>query len=80
MAKGATKPTTKEAAQAAGVGAAGGAVGYGIVEGLQTAAAKAGPVLRSIFGGLPWNMDPSSIIDAVVGGVSGVGVILPSLL
>lgn len=38
--------------------------------GLDTAAAKAGDVLGGIFGGVPWELDPGAIVDAVAGGVS----------
>ncbi|MFB6200676.1 MAG: hypothetical protein ABEI98_01555 [Halorhabdus sp.] len=58
----------------AAAGAAAGAAGGGVVEattgGLSIAAARAGDVLRSIFGGqLPWNMTPGGIVDAVTSGL-----------
>lgn len=40
-------------------------------DGLDMAAQAAGDVLRGIFGGLPWEMDPGAIVDAVTGALPG---------
>lgn len=58
--------TTKAAAAS---GAIGGAVGAGAA-GLGRAAEVAGGILRGIFGGLPWDMDPGAIVNAVAGRVA----------
>lgn len=39
--------------------------------GLDRAAEAAGDTLRGIFGGLPWEMSPSEIVDAVTPGGAG---------
>lgn len=39
--------------------------------GLDIASQAAGDVLRGIFGGLPWEMSPSEIVEAVTGGAGG---------
>lgn len=62
------RETAKDAGTAAGT--AGGAFGTAdIMEGggLDKAAEMAGGVLNGIFGGLPWEMSASSIVDAVTG-------------
>lgn len=40
-------------------------------KGLDVAANVAGAVLEPIFGGLPWDMSPDAIVDAVTGGGGG---------
>lgn len=60
-------------------GAAGGAVA-GAVVGLDRAAQVAGDVLRGIFGGLPWEMSASEIVDAVAGGAGTILVEVSHLL
>lgn len=49
----------------AGGGTAGGVISIDKTIGLDRAAQAAGDVLGGIFGGLPWEMDPSAIVDAV---------------
>ena len=63
-------PDNLDAEKGAAAGAAGaaGAVAADVTGGLERATAAAGDVLRGIFGGLPWSMDPTSIIEAVGGG------------
>lgn len=58
-----------DAQSAAKVGAVGGAGGIAadVTVGLDRAAQAAGDVLNGIFGGLPWEMDPGAIVDAVAG-------------
>jgi hypothetical protein len=52
--------------------------------GLDRAAQAAGDVLTGIFGGLPWEMSPGEIVDAVAGGGGSAseapGVIVPYAL
>lgn len=57
---------------AGGVGAAVLAAAADVAEGsgLDKAAAAAGDVLRGIFGGLPWEMTPSEIVNAVANGAA----------
>lgn len=50
------------------VAGAGGTVAADMTVGLERATAAAGDVLRGIFGGLPWDLSPQSIIEAVGGG------------
>lgn len=38
-------------------------------QGLSTASDKAGDVLEGIFGGLPWELSATEIVDAVTGTV-----------
>lgn len=58
-----------DAQSAAKVGAIGGAGGIAadVTVGLDRAAQAAGDVLNGIFGGLPWDLSPSAIVDAVMG-------------
>lgn len=64
------------AGQAGGAGAVGGAVTEATV-GLNKAASAAGDVLTGIFGGLPWEMSPSAIVDAVAGGTQALVPVVP---
>ena len=57
--------TDAEKGMAAG---AGGTILADATVGLERAAQAAGDVLRGIMGGLPWEMDPFSIVEAVGGG------------
>lgn len=50
-----------------GPGDALGGVADSASQGLSTAKEKAGDVLEGIFGGVPWEMSPDSIVDAVTG-------------
>ncbi|EMA01820.1 hypothetical protein C437_15411 [Haloarcula vallismortis ATCC 29715] len=63
------------AGQAAGGGIAGTAITEATV-GLEKAASVAGDTLTGIFGGLPWEMSPDAIVDAVAGGGAAVAPIL----
>lgn len=60
---------SRDAAKGGAVGAGIGAVAENATNGLSRAAEAAGDVLRGIFGGLPWEMDASGIVDAVSPGV-----------
>lgn len=55
----------------AGAGTAAAGAVTEVTVGLDRAAQAAGDVLRGIFGGLPWQMSPSEIVDAVTGGGQG---------
>ena len=55
-----------EAAKGGAAGAAATAATEATV-GLERAFAAAGDVLQGIFGGLPWEMDPFEIVEAVGG-------------
>lgn len=58
--------TTDQAAAGTGAAAGGGLVADAAEgNGLDIARQAAGDVLRGIFGGLPWEMSPSEIVDAV---------------
>lgn len=56
---------TVDAAKGAGAGIAG-TLAMDASGGLDVAGRVAGDVLRGIFGGLPWEMSPGEIVDAVV--------------
>lgn len=50
----------------AGVAGIGGAADWAEGNGFDKAEAAAGEILRPIFGGVPWEMSASEIVDAVV--------------
>jgi len=60
---------------AAGIG--GGAALTELTVGLDRASAAAGDVLTGIFGGLPWEMAPEAIVDAVGGGSATLVGVMP---
>jgi hypothetical protein len=53
--------------------------------GLSRAGEAAGGVLNSIFGGLPWDLSPGGIVDAVAGGggdaaAGAAGMVAPTVI